>query len=416
MRKPLIIFVLVALFIGLSCDTEEPKSIFDPNATAAPDPVITSVIPPDSAYGGTDERFTVTIVGENFGDNADEVLVNFGSKLAIIRSLSETQIAVTPPVNFSDSLRLMVSKFSSNASWDFGTYEHVVGGETVFRPYKLKNPTSIIPGYDKYASPQSICVDGEGNLIICYNKNVDKMSPDGNVKSLVQLKGQKAVNAQIGPDGDLYYGYIKYIMKVDTTDNTHTYNSLSATVKDLDFDQNGNLFVVDANSIYLVNKSDLEETVLTNYKDTTFSCMRIYDNEMYLAGNYVGDDPLISSGPYIWKYSIDNNGNITSDLIEVIDWSATKYGNLIINNITFSTTGEMLIGTRNYSILSYDMKGDGSIHKVYDELIGTETAHRIMWGVDDYLYMTTHDLDDLDNVKILKINLFEEGSPYFGRN
>jgi len=415
MRKPLIIFVLIALFIGLSCDTEEPESIFGPR-TVDPNPVITSVTSPDSAYGGTDERSIVTIVGQYFGDNADEVLVNFGSKLAVIRSFSETQIVVTPPVNFSDSLRLKVSKFGSNASWDFGTYEHVVGSETVFRPYKLMNPTSVVPGYDKYAPPQSICVDGEGNLIICYNKNVDKMSPDGSVKSLVQLKGQKAVNAQIGPDGALYYGYLKYIMKVDTTDNTHTYNSLSGTVKDLDFDQSDNLFVVDANSIYLVNKSDLEETVLVEYQDTTFSCMRIYNDEMYLAGKYVGDDSLISSDPYIWKCTIDNSGNITGDLIEVIDWSATEYDNLIINNITFSIRGEMLIGTRNYSILSYDMFGDGSIHRVYDELIGTETAHRIMWGVDKDLYMTTHDLDDLDNIKILRINLFEEGAPYFGRN
>jgi len=404
--------VLVALFIGLSCDTKEPDSIFDPNATANPDPVITSVTPLDSAYGEADERYTVTIVGENFGDNKDEVLVNFGSKLAKIVSYSATQMVVTPPANFTDSMRVMVSKFGSNACWEFGTYEQPSGD---FHPYKLLNPISIIPGYDEYAPAEAICVDSEGNLIVCHGNKVDKVSPNGDVSSLATLKGKKAVNVQIGPDGAIYHGYLKYIMKVDTTDNTQTFNALSENVKDLDFDVNDNLYVLVKNALYLVNTTDLEETLVAEYGDTSFICMRFYNNELYFAGEYIGDDSLVSKGPYIWKSSV-NGSTLTTGLTEVLDWSETNFSNLIIKNITFSSTGELIVGTTNYSLISVNLPGGGSIHKIYDKLIGSETAFRIMWGIDNYLYITTYDVDDVENIKILKINMFGTGAPYYGRN
>ena len=263
MRKPLFIFVLVALFIGFSCDTEEPDSIFDPNATADPDPVITSVTPVDSAYGGADERYTVTIVGQYFGDNANEVLVNFGSDAAEIVSHSTTQMVVTPPANFTDSMRVMVSKFGSNASWEFGLYKQ---GDTIFHPYKLIDPTSVIPGYDQYLEPEGICVDAQNNLFVSHGKYVDKINPQGNSVGLGGnteiLKAISTTNIKIGPGNALYYIYLKYIMKTDTTTFSHTYKKADYNTKGFDFDENDNLYLVTESAVYSVDVTSMEPTLL----------------------------------------------------------------------------------------------------------------------------------------------------------
>lgn len=420
MRKPLIIFVLVALFIGVSCDTEEPDSIFDPNATAAPDPVITSVTPPDSAYGGADERFTVTITGQFFGDNAEEVLVNFGSELAEIISHSETEMVVTPPANFTDSLRVMVSKFGSNAAYYFGLYEQ---SDTAFHPYTLLNPVSKIDGFDAYTLPQSVCVDAAGNVFVTHDKVIERVSPDGTITSIGELKGKTTTRLQVGPDGALYYTYATNIMKVDTSTFTHTYKKLTETALDMDFDRNDNLYAIDPNRIYSVDKTTMVATELVafndEFPDTALSCMRIYGDDLYIAGTV--NDTTTGMMRYIWKMALDvNNGTVSGDLVEVFDWSTTEYAGLNVSNFTFDENGQLLVGTENYALLVIYPNGTdyatGEVKKVYRHIIGDEYVHRIYWGPDDYLYISTYNVSDTENAKLLKVNMFGKGAPYYGRN
>lgn len=420
MRKPLIIFVLVTLFIGLSCDTEEPKSIFDPNAAAAPNPVITSVTPIDSAYGGADERYTVTIGGQYFGDNADEVLVNFGSKLAEIVSHSATEMVVTPPANFTDSLRVMVSKSGSNASWEFGLYEQ---SNSEFHPYKLKNPVSKIDGFDAYMPPQSVCVDSDGNVFVTHDKAIEKVSPDGTITTIGELRGKTTTRLNIGPDGALYYVYSTNIMKVDTSTFTHTYKKLNATAQDMEFDQNGNLYAIDNNSVYSVDKTTMEPTELVSYNDefpdTALSCIRVYNNDLYIAGSVT--DSVTGMARYIWKMTLDiSAGTVSGDLEEVFDWSATAYDDINVSNFTFDVNGQLLVGTENYSLLAIIPSGtdyaSGEVKKAYRHIIGDEYIHRIYWGPDDYLYISTYNASDTENTQLLKVNMFGTGAPYYGRN
>ena len=420
MRKPLLIFVLVALFIGFSCETEEPDGIFDPNATAAPDPVITSVTPPDSAYGGADERYTVTIVGQYFGDNADEVLVNFGSKLGEIVSHSETELVVTPPANFADSLRIKISKFGSNASWEFGTYEQPSGD---FHPYKLLNPVEKIAGFDAYKLPQSICVDGAGNVFVTHDKVIEKVTPDGTITKIGELRGKTTTRLHVGPDGALYYTYSTNIMKVDTATFTHTYKKLSESALDMEFDQNDNLYAIDANTIYSVDVSTMVPTGLVTlndeFPDTSLITMRVFNNDLYLAGTV--NDSIAGMTRYIWKVALDvTNGTITGDFVEVLDWSATDYDDISVTNITFDSNGQLLVGSTNHSIVAIDPNsGDymtGTMKQMYKDIIGDKYVHRFYWGPNDYLYISTYNLSDTENAEVLKVNMFGTGAPYYGRN
>jgi len=421
MRKPLIIFVLIALFIGLSCDTEESKSIFDPDASADPDPVITSVTPPDSAYGGADERYTVTIAGQYFGDNVDEVLVNFGSDLAEIVSHSATELVVTPPANFTDSLRVMVSKFGSNASWEFGLYEQ---SNSEFHPYKLLNPVSKIDGFDAYTPPQSVCVDSDGNVFVTHDKAIEKVSPDGTITNIGELRGKTTTQLHVGPDGALYYTYSTNIMKVDTSTFDHTYKKLNAAALGMEFDQNDNMYAIDGNSIYSVDITTMVPTELVTYNDdfpdTALSCIRVYNNDLYIAGSITGSATGMLR--YIWKMALDiSSGTVSGDLVEVFDWSTTtEYADINMSNFTFDVNGQLFVGTENYSLLAIIPSGTdyatGEVKKVYRHIIGDEYIHRIYWGPDDYLYISTYNASDTENAKLLKVNMFGTGAPYYGRN
>lgn len=420
MKKPLIIFVLGALLMGLSCDTEEPESIFNPNATADPDPVITGITPPDTAYGGADERYTVTIVGQDFGDNGNEVLVNFGSELAEIISHSATEMIVSPPANFSDSLRVKATKFGSNACWEFGLYKK---DETTFRPYKLLNPVSKIAGFDAYTLPQSVCVDSEGNVFVTHEKIIERVSLDGTITTIGELKGKLTTRLHVGSDGALYYTFINNIMKVDTTTFTHAYDKLNTAALDMDFDRNDNLYAIDENSIYSVDKTTMEPTEIITYDDeypdTALACMRIFDDDLYMTGSVTDSNNVIKR--YIWKMALDiNAGTVTGDLMEVYDWSMTVYSDVNVSSITFDVNGQLLVGTKNYSILViYPIGSDyatGEIKKMYKDIIGDEYIHRIYWGPDNYLYISTYNLSDTENAKLLKANMFGTGAPYYGRN
>jgi hypothetical protein len=423
MRKLLIIALFIPLFISFNCEMEEPESIFKWDATAKPDPVITSVEPPDSAYGGADRRFTVTIVGEDFGDNAAEIFVNFGSKLAEIVEFSTTQLVVTPPANFLDSLQIQISKSGSNAAYGFGVYLQSNGD---YHPYKLKNPVSQITYFDKSTPPEGICVDGNENLFVTHGQIIEKVSPSGVVTTVGQLRGKLTNNIQVGPDGALYYVYSKNVMKVDTaTYSVHTYKKLSNTAKDLDFDINDNLYAIDEKAIYSVDITTMEPTELVSFQDTTFSCMRIYNDELYIVGKYAGADTTISEGPYIWKYVWKyalgvNSGILSGDLQEVFNWSMSFFPQPVITNITFSSTGELFVGTEKYSLLEIKPNGTdyatGEVFQVYNQIISTELAFRIFWGTGDYLYMSTNNALNPDKTKLLKMNMFGTGSAYFGRD
>lgn len=413
MRKPFIIFALATLLIGAACDIKEPVSIYTPykDIDIKPDPIIESVTPPDSAYGGADERSTVTIAGQNFGDNINEIIVNFGSKKANILSHTESQLVVTPPAHFADSLKIMVSKFGSNACWEFGVYQD----GTEFHPYKLLNPVSKIAGFDAYTPPQSVCVDADGNVFVTNEKSIFKVSPDGTVTKVGELRGKTTTRLHMGPDGALYYTYASNIMKVDTsTYSVHTYDKLSGTALDMEFDQNDNLYAIDQNKIYSVDKATMEPTALIEFNDefpdTNLACLRIYNNDLYLAGSVTDSNSVIKC--YIWKTAIVS-GIVSGNLIEVVDWSVTDYPNITVANFTFDVNGQILVAAQKNAIIV--VYPTGEIKKLYNDILRTEYAYRLYWGPDNFLYLSTYNVSDLENAKLLKVNMFGTGAPYYGR-
>jgi len=415
MKKSLLIsllFMLSFLWV-MSCETDYPPSIWVEDDAGNPNPVISSLTPPDSAFGAADQRQEVVINGSNFMDDPTANFVYFGNMQGTVNSASTTQLTVTPPANFQSGLTV---KVAVHGAYLFGTY----GTESTAHPYKLKNPVTQILGYDKYVVPEGICVDGANNVIITHGKYMDKISPSGVIRTIGEIKAKATNNIQIGPDGALYYTYTKYIMKTDTVAFQHTNTKLATNVKDLDFDRNDHLYIVGDDAIYSANYSDLVTVVAADVPDYGFNCVRIFNDELYVAGKYKGTDPAVAAGTFIWKYALDvNNGTVTGDRQVVLNWSTTAYAGLAITSMTFDAAGKIYVGTEKYSLLCITPTGSdyatGTIAKVYTSLLGGELAFRLFWGTDNTLYMSAKNDANPDKTKMLKANMFEAGAPYFGR-
>jgi hypothetical protein len=82
----------------------------------------------------------------------------------------------------------------------------------------------------------------------------------------------------------------------------------------------------------------------------------------------------------------------------------------------------MLLGTTHHNGLFRYRESDGSHQAVYTNLLGSPAGtvvsyESITWGNDVFLYaIQKFGADPLETFKVLKINMLEQGAPYYGRN
>ena len=413
-------FALVLIcFIG--CEPDYPPSIYDPNDEGGPTPVITSINPPDSTYGLIAPTKIVEITGQHFSDVIEYNLVYFGSELGTVLDAAESQLTVEPPANFQDSLTI---KVASRGAYLFGYY----GTEDNPHPYKLKNAISKPGGYLAEDNAGGICVDANENLYVARTKSstlieIDKVTPSGVREKFGELRKQTN-NIKIGPEGAFYYVYTKFFFKttIDSAGNaTHKNKRLSGNLYGLDFDSNKNLYAVGADAIYTIDPSTLSNSKLGEYEDTTFTVARIYNDELYTVGSYVGYDTTVSTSTFLWKIPLDiTTGTFAGDMEIVLDWSTTAYPLATITSLAFNQNGKMYISTKSNSLLSIEpvagSYSTGIVEQVYPRLLGSESVFRMIWGEGDYLYINSQNDADPDKNSILKVNMFELSAPYNGRN
>jgi len=419
MFKKIIIFSALFAIAFIGCEEKEPTGIWEKDDPGAPTPVVNSVTPPDSAYGGIDDRRVVEILGENFSSDIDENLVSFGGEWGEITEATETKLVVRPPANFLDSMSV---KVAVHGAYLFGVYSDVVGGERVAHPYKLKSPITRPGIYTKTDNVGGICVDGQENVFVTKKAKVDKITSTGTkIENIVELR-KESNNIKIGPDGAFYYTSTLFIFKTDTATGTHTYDRFDDFVLDLDFDSNGNLFAAgEAGAVYLVDKADISSIQLTSLGDTTLNVIRIYNNELYLVGNYVGSDTTKSSAKQIWKYGIDFSSadTLVGPLETVMDFTGTEYENINITSLTFNDQGTMYLGTINNSLLYVEPFGGeytvSGLKPLYPDLLSDESIFRMTWGTGEYMYVNNKNVNNADLNTLYKIRVFENGAPYHGR-
>ena len=108
MRAPLLLAALAAL---AACDAGDPGSLYDPDATGNPAPVVSSVSPGGVVLAGIDE---VTIAGQNFSPVPAENTVLFedgagGVAQGTVLAASPTELRVRVPNTPGETVRVRVA-------------------------------------------------------------------------------------------------------------------------------------------------------------------------------------------------------------------------------------------------------------------------------------------------------------------
>jgi len=420
--KKNVLIILTGLLVGalliVSCEPEYPPSVWDPDDSGEPTPLVTNVTPPDSTYGGVGSRKTVTIDGENFNADAEKNFVWFGGQMGQVLEASASQLVVSAPANYQDSLTL---KIAVHGAYLFGVYGDSVNSEMVAHPYKLKTPLSQPGLYTKYDNPKGLFVDSQDNLFVTrpgsQGAKLDRITADGTRIEVGTLMGKTVSNIRIGPNGQVYWGYLKYLLRADSSNLAQAdMSQLDIDVVSFDFDENDHLYVATKKSIYYVNTADMSATSLVKYVDTTFSSLRVNYDQVYLTAAYTGTDTTMSPGPFLLKAALDvTNGGLSGGLETVLDFSETMYADIAINQLDFDKDGGLYLATNNYSVLYSADPAGGSFEQLYPDLLGQHVAFRITWDQNESMYVNTNNPNNADLTTVYKVRVFVESAPYYGR-
>ncbi len=255
--KTLLLTGLIILVIGTGCKKEAEPSLYDPNYVSGPQPVIERMEPADSAYAGVG---TIKVFGKNFVPNKpynDFNQLYFDNIMANILDMTSTEITIASPNYIGDSIKVKIAvrgadKFS----------------EPVF--YKLKAAVDTtfarLDDFKQSHIAYAIATDSKGTVYVF--TRVETSTPFGQILKVnrngdptiwvEQTNYLKANSFKVGPDNRLYVafalGRLKQVVAIDLNDSTaqQTVATFSRAPYDMDFDQDGNLWVVTQNELVKV--------------------------------------------------------------------------------------------------------------------------------------------------------------------
>lgn len=190
--------LLVALVVLGGCDSGPGESIYDPDASGAPDPVVTSVTPApgELVLAGID---VLTITGENFSPELSKNIVFFDEVQGEVLEASPSTLVVRTPNTPKPELDLRVT---------------VIGAENFSNTisYRLVAAAERIAELSTGELPTAVAVDDEGNVFFHIlgtnveevDTGVQRITPDGERSQYAPPAFVTWQDLAFGPDGELY--------------------------------------------------------------------------------------------------------------------------------------------------------------------------------------------------------------------
>lgn len=391
--------ILGALFLG--CQEEKSQGIYDPNDSYRENPIISSVSP-DSALAGVTE---ITITGENFSPDPSKNVIYFKSPDKVMEakvlSSTATEIQLVPPAMYNDSTQIKVSVLGA-----------LLYGE--FSPYKLKpavQPIDLAVASDIGAiAAQGVAVDAQNNVyVVQQNYALKKVDPLGNVSKITDL--YFSTYGLIGGPNDTLYaaasaGRAKQIVMIgpdgDYSENYAT--GFTQAPRDLDFDQNGNLWVASGDEIVVVTEDGTKTTVAQ--MPTELYRLRVFDGSLYVLGH--NNDYTEQK---IWKAEIQGtslgNDEVHFDIANN-SWLASSDSLVAFE---FADDADMYLATSIDTNGVFIVHPDGSHDVLYPGLFNSNLS-ALSWSNSNYLY----GIEVIGSEsKLLKINVLKNGAVHWGR-
>ena len=387
----------------LSCEeADAPGSIWDENDQGGSTPIVNSVEPSEGAFAGID---TLTITGQYFSANLPENLVYFNGTLGNVVGATSTKISVIPPNLVSDSVQINVAV---QGAFVFGKYQNL---------YTLSAAVLEYGPFDQFTDIYSLDLDRQENLIVSMDgsPNAEFWIVDTNQDSAVWSGSlAKASGMKLGPTGSMYFvNYQRFLYKdeQDTPkENSEIFKRLNGNATDLDFDENGNLYVggtgstIDVVDIY--DDGGLTSGVIEgkNLDTLDISSLKVHDSYLYVLTTTITSDQSIYRIPIL-----DNLGTL-GDLELVFDWSAYTNKESSALCFTLSESGDLFIGSDSDS-QPLTLVSNGSPSGFYSTILTAPISY-LSWGNNNYLYLINK---TEDTNRVQRVDTRTGGADYYGR-
>ena len=391
-----------SIFI-LSCEEPDaPDSVWDENDQGGSTPIVSSVEPAQGAFAGID---TLTITGQYFSDNMSENLVYFNGMLGNVVEATSTTIGVVPPNLVSDSVQISVAV---QGAFVFGKYENL---------YTLSAAVLEYGPFDQFTDIYSLDLDRQENLVVSLNATPDAQFwiVDTDQDSAVWSSSlAKASGMKMGPTGSIYFvNYQRFLYKDEQgtdKEDTEIFKRLNGNATDLDFDENGNLYVggtgstIDLVDIY--NEGGLTDGVseAKNLDTLDIIALKVFNNFLYVLTTTVTSDQAIYKIPIL-----DNSGTL-GELELVFDWSSYTNKEAFALCFALSESGDILVGS-DWTSQPLTIIQNGFASGFYSSVLTAPIVY-MAWGSGDYLYVINK---TEETNRVQKIDTRMKGADYFGR-
>jgi hypothetical protein len=408
------LFISLLLILFISCDKTPTQSVFVENPTTKPDPVISSIEPPNGALAGIGQ---ITIKGSNFSSKIEENAVFVGPKAATILSASASELVIQSPNTIADSLEIKVSVIGALL---FSNVVHY-NLESALQKYSTIGFTEVMHG---------ITVDKDENLYVSVSRDgstiarrIDRVLPDESIeKGWGSTSFLSASHMRIGPGSTLYLARNTSSLYTIGSGggSSSSLTSLSGSVYDLDFNSDGSMYAAgNGDNLYLVQTNGNFESV-ADYASTYVKGVRVFNGYVYVAGTESG------STEAVWRNQI-NSPNSLGPKELVIDLTAELGFATEIEAITFAEDGDMYLSIINSDDPILIVHPDGSFEPLYPGVLKPADAVNIevtdmAWGNGVYLYinlLTQFEEPDgsITTVReMYKVNMQKNGAVYYGRD
>jgi hypothetical protein len=325
----LLLFILVLAVIVIGCKYDVAEPLWDqPASQGAPSPVITGIVPPDSARPGVN---TITIQGRNFNDSLNGNLVYIDGNAANIIGNTASTITITRP------------NLSSNAS----TISVVSSGAFLVAKYA---PYRISPVMQKYGSfldnvsLSTLAVDSADNLYVMETANfkVHRVTPSG-VKTVAGTTPWNPSDMKVGPGGNVYFttGSREIAMldvKTGITTTRWRWLAQGRLAKSLDFSNNGFVYFGGSTDLFILslstaaNSSGITTPVVSGLypaaNNNIILALHVYNGYVYIAAR-------TDQTQAIYKHLINTDGTLGPQ-ITVCDWGATKFSSYALKDFALA--------------------------------------------------------------------------------
>ena len=404
LTKVLLSICQIKFLLLMSCSEDPADSLFDPNRQTGQQPVVASLAPPDSALAGVGQ---IIVNGQNFSANPQENLVFFDEVITEVLSASHERLTIRTPQVLGDSIQLRIA---------------VQGADLFSEPviYKLVPAVSNFSKIFDGAIAYGIASDFSGNVYYFINSEsfgpqIFKADPSGEAELFATPNILKANAMKMGPGDTLYVVPSGRVRKISTfaPDGTEsTYTTLPIAPQDLDFDIDGNIWIVGSSDLARV-KSDRSSQIMATVSINGLLTVRVFDNHIYVGGRDSQSDEK-----KIWRYEIRGD-NLGAQQVVLDVTSAAWLEGATVQTFTFSENGDIVLGTTHPEGLFIINANETDGHPLYPGLLKSE-IYAMTWAEENTLYAIRQRQSEagsgtLDFSQIFKVTMTSNGSPYYGR-